>query len=591
MTEFQPQQYGKFILLDRIARGGMAELYRAKNIGSKGFEKLVAIKKILPHLADQEEFIEAFIDEARLAAFLQHQNIVQIFDFGEMAGGYFISMEYLSGLPLRTAMNKATKNNTPFDLNLVFYIISQICAGLHYAHNLKNFSGEPLNIIHRDIGPQNIFITFDGQIKIIDFGIARAASHNSATSLGSLKGKLSYMSPEQAGGLEIDHRSDIFSVGISLYELATGQHLYTGDSQQILGKAANATFKPAREINADLPPRLYEIIDKALTRNPNHRYQSADEMRTDIEGCALEYTNQATAKELASFMAKLFHEETVLEAKALFRADKTELPHPEDAREAAASLGQEETIFLPPEKTTPIPWRLIFLGTLLIIFTATALWLPQFQEPIEHFLVTRLEKSGVVSFPSAPSHVKVDQYSSAKVFFTNLLSPQDPTDDSQQIPEQTLAEFEKNATFLIAKHPEEAYEFLRKTTQKFPKTAPAHFLLGRLYTFRQQPYKAINSYLKATKFDPQLTKAFFNLGYLYTKNKDFHEAEKMYNQVIRLAPPYLDEAFFNLAIIKKKQGDIPSSLRYAREAITANPGNRPAAKLISRLENTQKQKQ
>jgi len=181
---YQPIQYGKFLLLDRIARGGMAELCRAKIIGSQGFEKLIAIKKILPHLADQEEFVSAFIDEARLAAFLQHRNIVQIFDFGEIAGSYFISMEYLSGQPLRILMNLARKNDRPLPLGVILFIVAEICTGLDYAHNLKNFSGEALNIIHRDIGPQNVFLTYDGQVKIIDFGIARATSHNTATTDG-----------------------------------------------------------------------------------------------------------------------------------------------------------------------------------------------------------------------------------------------------------------------------------------------------------------------------------------------------------------------------------------------------------------------
>ncbi|HIJ78300.1 MAG: protein kinase [Desulfobulbaceae bacterium] len=586
MAEFKPQQYGKFILLDRIARGGMAELYRAKSIGSKGFEKLVAIKKILPHLADQEEFVAAFIDEARLAAFLQHHNIVQIFDFGEMAGSYFISMEYLSGLPLRTVMNKATSSGPPFDLRLVFYIIAQICAGLHYAHNLKDFAGSPLNIIHRDMGPQNIFITYDGQVKIIDFGIARAASHNSATSLGSLKGKLSYMSPEQAGGLEIDHRSDIFSVGISLYELATGQHMYTGDSQQLLGKAANASFTPAREIREDLPPRLYAIIDKALARNPNLRHQSAEEMQADIDDCARQYSNQATAKDLASFMAELFRDETALEEQALCQAADIELPYPEDAAEATATLAQEETIFLPLSKPATPPWRLILLGALLITLTAAALWLPKVRDPLEHFLVTRLEQSGIISFPAAPSHATVDQYAAAKAFFTTLLADQDPPAGARHLPSPDLAEFEKHASFLVGNKPEEAYEILRKLTKKFPETALAHFLLGRLYTFRQQPDRAMDSYLKATELDPKLTEAFFNLGYLYAKNNDYLTAEKMYTQVIRLAPPYRDEALFNLAIIKKNQGDNAASLNYARQAVVANPNNQQAAKLINRLTET-----
>ena len=196
MSDFEPQKFGKYQLLDKIAAGGMAELYRAKVTGDYGFEKQVAIKKILPHLSDEGNLVKAFIDEAKLAALLQHENIVQIYDFGNMNGEYFIAMEYLFGKDLRKLTYKAKEKGVPFDLENILYVISRVCAGLDYSHNLKDLQGKPLNIIHRDINPQNIFITYEGQVKIIDFGIAKAASHNSTTHEGLIKGKLAYMAPQ-----------------------------------------------------------------------------------------------------------------------------------------------------------------------------------------------------------------------------------------------------------------------------------------------------------------------------------------------------------------------------------------------------------
>jgi serine/threonine protein kinase len=195
MKDFEPKKFGKYQLLQKIAVGGMAELYRSKVTRAHGFEKLVAIKKILPHLTDQG------------------------YDFGSIDDEYFIAMEYLFGKDLRKLTHKVKKTAAPLGLENTLYIVSRICAGLDYSHNLKDLQGKPLNIIHRDINPQNIFLTYEGQIKIIDFGIAKAASHNSTTHEGLIKGKLAYMSPEQATGKTIDHRSDIFSTGIILYEL------------------------------------------------------------------------------------------------------------------------------------------------------------------------------------------------------------------------------------------------------------------------------------------------------------------------------------------------------------------------------------
>jgi serine/threonine protein kinase len=226
MTKFQPIRFGKYLILDKIATGGMAELFRAKITSVEGFEKLVAIKKILPNLTQDSNLVTMFIDEAKLAAMLTHQNIVQIYDLGSMEGAYFIAMEYIHGKDLRVLSNKSKEKELPLPLGYALYITSRICSGLDYSHNLKDFQGNPLKLIHRDISPQNILVTYEGEVKIVDFGIAKAARKSVDTREGLIKGKVAYMSPEQAAGKTIDHRSDIFSAGILLYEMITGVRMF-----------------------------------------------------------------------------------------------------------------------------------------------------------------------------------------------------------------------------------------------------------------------------------------------------------------------------------------------------------------------------
>jgi serine/threonine protein kinase len=191
MTEILPIRFGKYLLLDKIAIGGMAELYRARITGTQGFEKLIVIKKLLPHLTDEAELVKAFIHEAKLAALLQHRNIVNIFDFGSMEGTYFIAMEHLFGKDLRLITERSQGKGPPLSTEHALYITAKTCEGLDYAHHLKDFQGNPLNIIHRDISPQNILVTYDGEVKIVDFGIAKAAGQNTKTREGVIKGKVS----------------------------------------------------------------------------------------------------------------------------------------------------------------------------------------------------------------------------------------------------------------------------------------------------------------------------------------------------------------------------------------------------------------
>jgi serine/threonine protein kinase len=305
----QNEKFGKYILLDRIAVGGMAEVYRAKLTGEKGFEKLIVVKKMLPHMTEDPEMVRYFIDEAKLAALLQHENIIHIYDFGETKGSYFIAMEYLFGKDLKSVYHKSSQVNFPINLENSLFIASKICEGLEYAHNLMDLHGASLNIVHRDISPQNIFVTYDGKIKTIDFGIAKTTTQTTKTRVGIIKGKVAYMSPEQAEGKSIDRRSDIFAVGILLYEMITRKEMYEGDTMQVLNKAINAQYEPPENIAPGLPPKVYEILHRALNKNLEKRYQSCGEMMTDIENCLYDINCRPNAKMLAKYITSLFEKE------------------------------------------------------------------------------------------------------------------------------------------------------------------------------------------------------------------------------------------------------------------------------------------
>ena len=309
MSLSQNEKFGKYILLDRIAVGGMAEVYRAKLTGEKGFEKLIVVKKMLPYMTEDPEMVTYFIDEAKLAALLQHENIIHIYDFGEMEGSYFIAMEYLFGRDLKSVFHKSSQMNLPIDLENSLFIASKICEGLEYAHNLMDLHGASLNIVHRDISPQNIFITYDGKIKTIDFGIAKTTTQTTKTQVGIIKGKVAYMSPEQAEGKSIDRRSDIFAVGILLYEMITRKEMYDGDTMQVLNKAINAQYEPPENLTPGLPPKVYEILHRALNKNLEKRYQSCGEMMTDIENCLYDIKCRPNAKMLEKYITSLFEKE------------------------------------------------------------------------------------------------------------------------------------------------------------------------------------------------------------------------------------------------------------------------------------------
>ncbi len=376
MSASEPTQFGKYWLTDRIAVGGMAELYRGKISGDEGFEKAVAVKKILPHLAAEQDAVNYFIDEARLAALLQHPNIAQIYDFGRLEDSYFIAMEYLFGKDLKTVLHIAEERNLPLSLENALHITSRVCSGLDYAHNMKDLQGDLLNIIHRDVSPQNILITYDGQVKIIDFGIAKAASRITSTRSGVIKGKVAYMSPEQAEGLEVDHRADIFSVGILLYEMVTGRFMYDGDAMEILSRAREASFTRPERIVRDLPECVVLTLDTALSKDTHTRYTSCGEMLSDLEDCIYHLNFRPSDQKLAQYMKALFENEFESEEASMTRALRRVMPTDSALETTDANRsGYQETMVLDTEAASPRPRRWVGAALVLLILVAgVAFW-------------------------------------------------------------------------------------------------------------------------------------------------------------------------------------------------------------------------
>lgn len=298
--------YGPYQLLEKIATGGMAEVFMAKRTGVEGFEKVVAVKRILPHLSDNKEFVDMFIDEAKMVAGLAHPNIVQIFDLGKIEKTYYIAMEYVHGRDLRSILRRARERGMRIPLDLTTFIVGKVCLALEYAHRKKDEKGRPMKIVHRDISPQNILISFEGDVKLADFGIAKAASKATSTERGALRGKLLYMSPEQAWGKAMDRRSDLFSLGIVFYEMVTDQKPFVGGTDMsVLEMVRTARIAPPTAVNPKVPPRLEKVMVKALDRDPDARYQDAAEMYRDIER-VLHERQPPTALGLSRFLELLF---------------------------------------------------------------------------------------------------------------------------------------------------------------------------------------------------------------------------------------------------------------------------------------------
>jgi uncharacterized membrane protein affecting hemolysin expression len=296
---------GPYLLQKRVATGGMAELYLSDYVRQDGFRKTVAVKRILPHLAENPDFIKMFTREARLAALLHHPNVVQIFDYGKIGNAYFIAMEYIDGKNLGE-MLWVLKQGLPIDPAI--YILSETCKGLDYSHSRKDDkTGEPLNIVHRDISPQNLLISYQGEVKISDFGISKARSEPSFTQAGVIKGKLSYLSTEQALGEPVDGRADIFALGLVFHETLTGKRVFQfANDLQAIRAIPKMEVEPLINIRPDVPEELNRIVMKCVERDKDSRYQSASALHADLVKLRKGLKITFDASDLADFMKQNF---------------------------------------------------------------------------------------------------------------------------------------------------------------------------------------------------------------------------------------------------------------------------------------------
>ena len=344
----EPVPFGKYLLLNRIAVGGMAEIFLARQ--AEGSDKKLVIKRIRPHLSRQTAFVKMFLNEAKLAAQLNHRNVVQIYDLGKIGESYFIAMEHIHGRDMRRIIPKADSIGIPFPMVYALKIASSICEGLYYAHQKHDLYGNPLNIVHRDVTPENIMVSFDGTVKVLDFGIAKAQNQLEQSRAGEIKGKLSYMSPEQCQGQQLDQRSDLFSLGAVLYEWITGYQLFTGESEvAILKSITEGKIYSPSYFKADIPDAVEAILMRALEKDRAKRYQTAWDLQSDLDRLLAEYDFTPTNLHLANFLRQVFQDE-LGEGEA-----KVSLPVAADEPLSVAAMTPQPTLPDARDPTVELP--------------------------------------------------------------------------------------------------------------------------------------------------------------------------------------------------------------------------------------------
>jgi serine/threonine protein kinase/CRP-like cAMP-binding protein len=364
--------FGKYELLERIATGGMAEIYRAVSCSIGGFRKLVALKRILPHLSTDAEFVSLFIAEAKLAVSLTHGNVVQVFDFGRVETSHYIAMEFVEGRDMTQILIKQSRNRRLVPIEAALFILCETLRGLEYAHTRRGRDGESLGIVHRDVSPHNILVSYDGEVKITDFGIAKARNHVSMSRPGVILGKFAYMSPEQARGEEVDVRSDVYSAGITLYETLTGRRLfYSDDPAQTLAKVRNPRVPVPSKYNPAVSSELDALVLKSLAFDPANRFQSCRDLIAALTGLLARISPEYGEFHLASFMKEIFEDEVDSSkfAMASIPPEPSRATMPVRQRLAIAYVPSEDPVLRELQeklRSEPSLWTLVEIAERLI---------------------------------------------------------------------------------------------------------------------------------------------------------------------------------------------------------------------------------
>jgi serine/threonine protein kinase len=399
---------GRYQLYYQVGGGGMAEVFLARDVGATGLDRWVAIKRVLPHLASEEKALQMLVDEARLAARIAHPNVAQVIDIGDVEGAPFLVMEYLHGEPLSSVLRRIRKSNAVPDMEMMARIVANACEGAHAAHELRGPDGKKAELVHRDFSPQNLFVTYDGSVKVVDFGIAKAKGRIVVTEAGTLKGKFAYMSPEQASGREVDRRSDIFSLGIVLWEATTGRRLFEGDSDlEALRKVQEGKFERPAKKRSGYPTELEAIVMKALAVDKNDRFATAREMATALEEWLVHRRAVTSPARIADVMHQLFADRIAERERLLSaRVPPGELPAIElTSAETASTVmeklpsGSSAAVELPPR-----PMTIVAVTLLALAVVAVAAWflVPFFTGPPASVVAQAPRVQYKMSAPLAP---------------------------------------------------------------------------------------------------------------------------------------------------------------------------------------------
>jgi serine/threonine protein kinase len=375
--DFQPGPFGKFYLLDRIGAGGMAEVFRATFYSHGGFEKNVVIKRIRPEYSDHRNFVDMFVDEAKLSAQLSHPNIVQIIDFGRIRDHFFLAMEAVDGKDMRTLMKKIGNRGQVMPPDFAAFVAHEVAAALQYAHHKTDPLGNGLGIVHRDISPSNLLVSYDGEVKLADFGIAKANTAMHVERKGTISGKCEYMSPQQARGEPVDARSDMFSLGIVLWEMLTCRRLFHGTSPaETIHRVRTASIPPPSSIVPRVPPGLDAICVRLLARSVEARFADAQDLQDDLADFMRPQTPGRIKRSFARFVQELMAEERLEERQRLHHYGGAASAHAREAQQQTEEMSEEITqpgIVL--KKRRPWPWiisSLVLMGALL--WLVTLLW-------------------------------------------------------------------------------------------------------------------------------------------------------------------------------------------------------------------------
>lgn len=613
MPSFQPIVFGKYTLLERIGVNPMAELYRASRLGKDDKPEPLLIKRFLPQLNKNPKLIESISCSTKISSRFQHDNIAAILDFGSIDGTFYVATAYLSGYPLQYLLEISRERQRPFCSQHALHIAVQICRALVYAHEFKDPSGQYADLIHGNLSPDTAFVTLDGLVKLTDFGIHPGTHHEKGGQLDPMNTWLAYASPEQlSADPSSDPRSDIFSLGVLLYEMLTGRRMFHGKSMEIFSRVRHAIFDPIDKIAPHVPLELHNLVTQSVRKAPKGRYASAAEMLKALEkarsglpqptfdrGLSDYFTARQTGRQNAETNGPGLD----LPPAAPARSEQSKSPL-SPARQAVSEPATPESQPDGPKESADQP---VITGEICHTADRT-----ETSKPAKRAWKPTKPMARLVGLPAALAVIIA-----ISLVFTGSAQrghhpPPPPTPAEEAIEaldrgdfEQAVSRFERaldarpedrsrlsrpyaqalkgRASQLITENPTQAKECLLAAKQLDPKWGPIYSTLGLLYLNGKDYPKAIDAYQEAIRLTSGTADTFFNLGYIYAVRQNYSKAREMYTRTVELAPPFLDEALFNLAVIEDRLGKHKESIKNLRRALEYNPENQQVRVYLKRL--------